>query len=85
METFITIAVLALAVGFVSAVLYNFIHRKRTNKEETLPLTKCGCGGNCPCSTKKLASKDVQPLLGVVIPKLEKDAVAVKSKKKAVK
>ena len=79
METFITIAVLALAVGFVSAVLYNFIHRKRTNKEEMLPLTKCGCG------TNKLASKDVQPLLGVVIPKLEKDAVAVKSKKKAVK
>ena len=79
METFITIAVLALAVGFVSAVLYNFIHRKRTNKEETLPVSKCACG------TNKLASKEVQPLLGVVIPKLQKDAVVTKSKKKAVK
>lgn len=85
METFITIVVLALSVGFVSSVLYNFINRKRIVKEEASPVSKCACGGNCPCGTKKLASKEVQPLLGVVIPKLQKDAVAIKSKKKAVK
>lgn len=89
METFIIIAVLALAVGFVSATLYSFICRKQVKKVKTISITierpKCACGNSCACGDKKTKSKKVQPLLGVVAPKLESDAVATKSKKKAVK
>ena len=88
METYITLALLALAIGFVSAVLYSFICRKQVKKVETVIITiespKCACGGNCGCGDKKTKSKKVQPLLGVVAPKLKSDAVATKSKKKAV-
>jgi putative bacteriocin precursor len=92
METYITLALLALAVGFVSAVLYNFICRKQVKKIKTVSITieapKCACGGNCACGNKKPKSKKVQPLLGVVVPKLEDSygpIVAAPKKKKAVK
>jgi hypothetical protein len=74
--------VLALAVGFVSATLYSFICRKQVKKVKTISIAieapTCACGD-------KTKSKKVQPLLGVVAPKLKSDAVATKSKKKAVK
>jgi len=92
METFITLVLLALAVGFVSAVLYSYANRKRAKKIKTVTITieasKCACGGNCACGSKKPKGKKVQPLLGVVAPKLEDSygpIVSTPKKKKAVK
>lgn len=91
METFINLVLLALAVGFVSAVLYSFINRKQVKKIKTVSITieapKCACGGNCACSGKKPATKKVQPLLGVVTPKVEDSygPIVAKPKKKAAK
>jgi len=92
METFINLILLALAVGFVSAVVYNFVYRTRNKKIKTVSITieapKCACGGNCACGNKKPKGKKVQPLLGVVAPKLEDSygpIVEAPKKKKAAK
>jgi hypothetical protein len=91
MEIFINLGLLALAVGFVSAVLYSFVYRTRNKKIKTVNITievpKCACGGNCACGSKKPKGKKVQPLLGVVAPKLEDSYGPIVStpKKKAVK
>ena len=87
METYITLALLALAIGFVSAVLYSFICRKQVKKVETVIITiespKCACGGNCACGGKKPKGKKVQPLLGVVAPSF--GPIVSTPKKKAAK